>query len=133
MNKRHMILPLALILCFVVGCRDKEEMAELEAIKSQAEVEEQNKEIDEELRKKAIEIHFEAIVIDAHAHPMTSYAITPDATPDNLDLGKKTEYSSVDFITMKEGGLDAVFFSLPLLNDINAGNPKKKIFEDWLV
>jgi membrane dipeptidase len=87
-------------------------------------------EIDEELWKRAMEIHFNAIVIDAHAHPMTSNAITPDATPDNLDLGKKTEYSSVDFITMKEGGLDAVFFSLPLLNDINEGNPKKKIFDD---
>jgi membrane dipeptidase len=87
-------------------------------------------EIDEELWKKAMEIHFKAIVIDAHAHPMTSYIITPDAMPDNLDLGKKTEYSSVDFITMKEGGLDAVFFALPLLNDINEGNPTKKIFDD---
>lgn len=87
-------------------------------------------EIDEELWKKAREIHNDAIVIDAHAHPMTSYVLTPDAAPDNLDLGKKTEYSSVDFISMKEGGLDAVFFSLPLLNDMNAGNPTKKIFDD---
>ena len=38
-----MILPLALILCLVVGCQDKEAMAELEAMKAQAEVEEQNK------------------------------------------------------------------------------------------
>ncbi len=34
-----------LILCFVVGCQDKEAMAELEAFKAQAAVEEQNKEI----------------------------------------------------------------------------------------
>ena len=40
-----MILPLALILCVVVGCQDKEAMAELEAFKAQAEVEEQNKEL----------------------------------------------------------------------------------------
>jgi predicted ester cyclase len=40
-----MILPLALILCFVVGCQDKEAMAELEQFKAQAAVEEQNKEI----------------------------------------------------------------------------------------
>jgi len=40
-----MILPLALILCFMVGCQEKEAMAELEAFKAQAEVEEQNKEI----------------------------------------------------------------------------------------
>jgi len=37
-----MILPLALILCFVVSCQDKEAMAELEEFKAQAEVEKQN-------------------------------------------------------------------------------------------
>jgi steroid delta-isomerase-like uncharacterized protein len=45
MKKLCMILPLALILCFMVGCQDKEAMAELEEFKAQAEVEEQNKEI----------------------------------------------------------------------------------------
>jgi steroid delta-isomerase-like uncharacterized protein len=39
------ILPLALILCFMVSCQDKEAMVELEEFKAQAEVEEQNKEI----------------------------------------------------------------------------------------
>jgi len=34
-----------MILCFMVGCQDKEAMAELEAMKAQAEVEEQNLEI----------------------------------------------------------------------------------------
>jgi steroid delta-isomerase-like uncharacterized protein len=43
MKKLDMILPLALILCFMVGCQDKEAMAELEAMKAQAEVEEENK------------------------------------------------------------------------------------------
>jgi predicted ester cyclase len=43
MKKLCMILPLALILCFMVGCQDKEAMAELEAMKAQAAVEEQNK------------------------------------------------------------------------------------------
>ena len=43
MKKLCMILPLALILCFTVGCQDKEAMAELEAMKAQAEVKEQNK------------------------------------------------------------------------------------------
>ena len=69
---------------------------------------------DEELWKKARKIHFDAIVIDAHAHSMTSQGMMPDAVPDNLDMGKKTEYSTVDFITMEEGGLDAAFFSIPL-------------------
>ena len=43
MKKLQIILPLALIICFMVGCQDREAMAELEAMKAQAEVEEQNK------------------------------------------------------------------------------------------
>ncbi len=43
MKKLGMILPMALILCFMVGCQNKEAMAELETMKAQAEVEEQNK------------------------------------------------------------------------------------------
>ena len=43
MKKLCIILPLAMILCIMVGCQDKEAMAELEAMKAQAEVEEQNK------------------------------------------------------------------------------------------
>jgi len=45
MKKLCMILLLALILCFMVGCQDKEAMAELEAMKAQAEIEAQNKEL----------------------------------------------------------------------------------------
>ena len=44
-KKYLMTLPLALILCLMVGCQDKEAMAELEEFKAQAAVEEQNKEI----------------------------------------------------------------------------------------
>jgi predicted ester cyclase len=43
MKKLLLILPLALIPCFMVGCQDKEAMEELEARKAQAAVEEQNK------------------------------------------------------------------------------------------
>ena len=49
MKKLCIILPMALILCFMVGCQDKEAMAELEAMKAQAEIEEQNKEIAKEV------------------------------------------------------------------------------------
>jgi steroid delta-isomerase-like uncharacterized protein len=45
MKKLCMILPLALILCFMVGCQDKEAMAELEEFKAQAALEDQNKEL----------------------------------------------------------------------------------------
>jgi steroid delta-isomerase-like uncharacterized protein len=43
MKKLYLILPVALILCFMVGCQDKEAKAELDAVKAQAEIEEQNK------------------------------------------------------------------------------------------
>jgi steroid delta-isomerase-like uncharacterized protein len=42
MKKLQIILPLALILCFMVGCQDKEAMAELEEFRAQAEIEKQN-------------------------------------------------------------------------------------------
>jgi hypothetical protein len=43
MKKLCMILPLALIMSLMAGCQDKEAMAELEAMKAQAALEEQNK------------------------------------------------------------------------------------------
>ena len=60
------------------------------------------------LLTRAGRVHEDAIVVDAHAHPKPGYAPT-------LILGKKTGTFELDFITMKEGGLDAVFFSAPLL------------------
>jgi len=42
MKKLLIVVPLALFLCFMVSCQDKEAMAELEGFKAQAEVEEQN-------------------------------------------------------------------------------------------
>ncbi len=53
MKNLCMILPLALILCFMIGCQDKEAMAELEEFKAQAEVEEQNKALIERYFKLA--------------------------------------------------------------------------------
>ena len=38
-----LILPLALVLCFVFGCADSEKMSDLEEFKAQADIEEQNK------------------------------------------------------------------------------------------
>jgi len=43
MKKLCMILPLTLILCLMAGCQDKAAMEELEAMKAQAALEEQNK------------------------------------------------------------------------------------------
>jgi len=73
MKKLYMILPLALIICFMVGCQDKEAMAELEAMKAQAEVEEQNKELvrryaQEEDKGNLLEIIDEIVAPDVIYH-----------------------------------------------------------------
>ena len=45
MKKSLMILPMALILCFVIGCQDKAMIAESEEFKAQAAVEAKNREL----------------------------------------------------------------------------------------
>jgi len=52
MKKLSMILPLALILCFMVGCQDKEAMAELEEFRAQTKIEEQNIELIRDMTKE---------------------------------------------------------------------------------
>jgi len=42
MKKLLILIPLAILLCFTLSCQDKEAMAELEAMKTQKEIEEQN-------------------------------------------------------------------------------------------
>ena len=72
MKKLLMILSLALIFCFMVGCQDKEAMAEIEAMKAQTEVEEKNIELIrdyfEELNKGNAEILREVYAPDAAYH-----------------------------------------------------------------
>lgn len=46
MKKLLVILSMALIICFIVGCQDKEAMADLEEFRAQKEVEEQNKKME---------------------------------------------------------------------------------------
>ena len=59
MKKLYLVLPVALILCFVVGCQDKEVKAELEAVKAQTEIEAQNKEIARKFVKALDEGNFD--------------------------------------------------------------------------
>lgn len=63
-----MILSLVFLLCFTFACQDKEAISELEAIKAQAGVEEQNKEI--------VRRYFEAF--DKQDVDTISELITPD-------------------------------------------------------
>jgi membrane dipeptidase len=74
--------------------------------------------------ERAVRIHEDAVVIDAHAHPKPGAAET-------LNLGEKTASFELDFLTMKEGGLDAVFFSVPMLSSESDERPESvRIVED---
>ena len=57
MKKLLMVLPLVILLCFTFSCQDKEAMAELEEMKAQAAVEEQNKADLEKLAEKVQEAY----------------------------------------------------------------------------
>ena len=91
MKKLLLILPLALILCFVVGCQDKEAMAELEEFKAQAEVEEQNKELIRnylrEMDKQNFEIFNEFYAPDAKIY-YPSNSSEPMSTEQAVPLAK---------------------------------------------
>lgn len=80
---------------------------------------------DDPLWEKALKIHDEAIVVDAHAHPQFFDLPQPSA----LNLGQKAGDSPIDFVTMKEGGLDAVFMTLPLRSKADRGNPPRGVIE----
>ncbi len=99
MKKLLLILPLALILCFMVGCQDKEAMAELEEFKAQAEVEEQNKEIVkrfwEEFNKGNAEIYKELFASD-----YTYYA--PSNSPQPMSREEIMEFMKTFFEAFPE-------------------------------
>jgi len=82
-----------------------------------------NDNIDPELWKKAEKIHREAIVIDTHCDtPMV-------LRHRKLDLGQKTDKNEVDFIRMKQGGLDAMFFAVFVSNRLDDNHPAKNALE----
>ncbi len=98
MKKLCMILPLALILCFMVSCQDKEAMAELEEFKTQEDIEEQNKKIVrryfEEVDKGDVESIFalvdEIYAPDCIAHSATSEKQGIDAVKEHITFAFET-------------------------------------------
>jgi hypothetical protein len=94
MKKLCMILPLALILCFMAGCQDKEAMAELEEFRAQAEVEAKNieliKRLGEELKKRNFEISKELCA------PEFAY-YSASISPEPLSLEETIEAYKMEF------------------------------------
>jgi steroid delta-isomerase-like uncharacterized protein len=90
LGKPYVILPLALILCFMVGCQVREAMAELEEFRAQAEVEEQNKalveRIYEELNKRNVEIIKELYASD-YGFYSPSNSLKPRSREETIESG----------------------------------------------
>jgi steroid delta-isomerase-like uncharacterized protein len=91
MKKLLLILPLALILCFMFGCQDKEAMAELEEFKAQAALEEQNKEIvkhEWELYGKQDLEALKELFAPEYVFYSPSAAPTPGSLEESIEFGK---------------------------------------------
>ena len=100
MKKLLMILPLALILCFTVGCQDKEAMAELEAMKAQVEVEEQNKDLVKRMYKAWEKGDFEAykeVVAPEYVWYLPSISTEPKSREKTIEFGKMVRIGFPDF------------------------------------
>ena len=100
MKKLLMILPLALILCFVVGCQDKAAMAELEEFKAQAEVEEQNKALVKRMYEAWEKGDFEAykeLVAPEYVLYMPSSSTKPMSREETIEFGKMIHIAFPDF------------------------------------
>ena len=100
MKKLFMIIPLALILCFMVGCQDKEAMAELEEFKAQAEVEEQNKALVKSMYEASEKGDFEAykeVVAPEYAWYLPSRSTKPMSREETIEFGKMLHNGFPDF------------------------------------
>jgi membrane dipeptidase len=73
--------------------------------------------IDPQLWEKALKIHQNAIVVDTHCDtPMVIMG-------KNINLGQRLKKGEVDFIRMREGGLDASFFAVFVSNRLDKQHP----------
>ncbi|NHJ40766.1 MAG: hypothetical protein FK731_12110, partial [Asgard group archaeon] len=63
---------------------------------------------------------------DSHAHPLTY----TKRDYDFLDLGIENQYSQIDYIKMKHGGVEAVIFALPVVFDLNTNNIPEMLIMD---
>ncbi len=99
MKKLYLILPLALILCFMVGCQDKEAMAELEEFRAKAALEEQNKELArkwlEAWNKGNYEIFKELLAPDFVLY-FPSRSTIPISQEETIEIGKMLQKAFPD-------------------------------------
>jgi steroid delta-isomerase-like uncharacterized protein len=100
MKKLFMVLPLVFLLCFAFACQDKEAMAELEAMKAQAEVEEQNKDLVKRMyeawEKGDLEAYKE-VVAPEYVWYLPSISTEPKSREETIEFGKMLPIAFPDF------------------------------------
>ena len=94
MKRFFYVIPLVFLLCFIVGCQDKEAKAELEKFRAQAAVEEQNKEIVKHAWELNSKGDFEALK-ELFAPEYVSYS--PSAAPKPKSLEEAIEFGKMIF------------------------------------
>ena len=101
MKKLLAIIPLVILLCFTFGCQDKEAAAELEELKAQAEVEEQNKglvkRMYETFEKGDLEAYKE-VVAPEYAWYLPSRSTKPISREGTIEFGKMLRNAFPDFV-----------------------------------
>jgi len=101
MKKLLCILPLALVLCFMVGCQDKDAMAELEEFKAQAALEEQNKALviryNEEMDNKNFDAVMEMLAPD-YAYYFPTASTEPGTREQAIDQVKMFQNAVPDLV-----------------------------------
>src|SRR4030043_1242972 len=94
MRKLLCVIPLVLLLCFTFACQNKAEKAELEKFRTQAKVEEQNKEIVkrffEEFNKGNLEIFNELCAPDYSLY-------SPSNNPEPMPREEQKELEKMNF------------------------------------
>jgi steroid delta-isomerase-like uncharacterized protein len=94
MKKLHCVIPLAVLLCFAFACQNKAAKAELEKFRTQAKVEEQNKEIVkrffEEFNKGNMEIFNELCAPDYSFY-------SPSNNPKPMSREEQIEQEKMNF------------------------------------
>lgn len=71
---------------------------------------------------KTTELHQKAFVLDSHCD-------TPLMLMEGLDLGKRQDIGHFDYIRMKEGGVDAIFFVLYTSNALSDDESTRKALQ----
>jgi steroid delta-isomerase-like uncharacterized protein len=101
MKKLFLIIPLALILCFIVDCQKEEAMTALKKFKTQAEIEKQNKEIIIRWATEVNKENFEQLFSELWADDCINYL---NSNPEPIDYEQfkkilKNFYSNFPVIT----------------------------------